>query len=205
MTTPDTSDLPRWLDNADELAKALIERARPARFDIAGTPDELEAVFRLRYRISTEMGWLRPEDVPDGLERDEYDDDNAAQVMGSIGTDLAATARVVYPVKERALPTEAAYDIVVEPRGQVVDVGRAIVAPEYRDGEHRLLGGLSAAVWTAMSSRGHRWAAVAGTKRTLDLFRALGFEVVVLGEPRIYWGAKRYPARFSVPDPGKWM
>lgn len=205
MTEPGAEPRPRWLDSADGLARTLLERAKPVRFDLARTPAELDAVFRLRYRISVEQRWRLPEELPDGLERDEYDDERAAQIVGWAGSDAAATARVVFPTAERPLPTEAGFDLVVDPPGRVVDVGRAIVAPEHRDGTHRVLGGLAAAVWMAMSSRGYHWAAVAGTRRTLDLFEALGFEVTVIGDPQSYWGEERFPARFSAANPELWI
>jgi hypothetical protein len=205
MTEPGIESRPRWLDSAHDLARLLLERAEPVRFGVARTPAELEAVFRLRYRVSVEHGWRSPEDLPGGLERDEYDDDHAAQIVGWAGTHAVATARVVFPSDERQLPTEGAFGLVVDPPGRVVDVGRAIVAPEYRDGSHRVLGGLSAAVWMAMNSHGYHWAAVAGTRRTLDLFESLGFEVTVIGEPADYWGEERYPARFGIPNPEQWL
>ena len=187
------------------MARSLLERARPVRFDLARTPEELEAVFRLRYRISIERGWIRAEDVPDGLERDEYDDMHAAQIAGWDGPVLAATARVVYPVEGRPLPTEEAFGVVATPSGRVVDAGRLIVAPAYRDGEHRVLGGLAASIWTAMAARGYRWAAVAISRPMIELCQALGFDVVTLGSAKPYWGEERLPAVLSPPDPRAWV
>ena len=195
---------PRWLDGADDLAAMLLERASPIRFDVAGTPEELDAVFRLRARISIERGWRRPEELPDGVERDGYDDEHAAQIAGWDGAVLAATARVVYPLAGRPLPTEEAFGIDAQPAGEVVDAGRLIVAPEYRDPERRVLGGLAASIWTAMSRRGYRWAAVAMTPAIVELCRALGFDVRILAEPRAYWGEERVPALLSAPDPRAW-
>jgi N-acyl-L-homoserine lactone synthetase len=196
--------IPAWLATADELAGSLLHRALPVRFDLARAPDELEAVFRLRGRISVERGWRRPEELPDGLEMDEYDDEHAAQIAGWDGPRLAATARVVYPVAGRLLPTEAAFGILAEPAGRVVDAGRLIVAPEQRDDRHRVLGGLAASIWTAMVARGYRWAAVALSQPMVDLCRTLGFDVTLLGPPRLYWGDERFPARLSAPDPRAW-
>jgi hypothetical protein len=78
------------------------------------------------------------------------------------------------------------------------------VAPEYRDSEHRVLGGLSAGIWTAMAARGYRWAAVAISQPMIELCRALGFDVKTLGPPRPYWGDERRPALLSPPDPRAW-
>jgi N-acyl-L-homoserine lactone synthetase len=195
---------PRWLESADALASALLDRARPVRFRVASTDEELEAVFRLRYRISVERRWKSPDEMPNGIERDEYDDDDAAQIGGWDGGTLVATARVVYPVAGRRLPTEESFDVVAEPKGRVADASRLIVAPEYRDPERRVLGGLAASIWIAMAARGCPWAAVAVTDRIIELCKTLGFDVVVLGPPREYWGEQRRPALLSPPDPGAW-
>jgi hypothetical protein len=202
-TTPGAPG-PRWLAAADDLTRFLFERAHPVCFGIARTADELEAAFRLRYRVVVEEGWRPAEAMPDGLERDAYDDEHAAQVVGWDGAEAVATARVVYPVPGRPLPTEAAFGITAEPAGRVADAGRLIVAPGHRDPEHRVLGGLAAGIWTAMAERGYRWAAVAMTERMAGFCRMLGFDVDVLGATRPYWGADRFPARLTVPDPAAW-
>jgi N-acyl-L-homoserine lactone synthetase len=195
---------PRWLAEADDLARFLFERALPVRFALARTPEELEAAFRLRYRAIVEEGWLPASDMPDGLERDAYDDEHAVQIVGWYGSVAVATARVVPPVPGRQLPTEAAFGIVAEPRGQVAEASRLTVAREYRDGTHRVLGGLSAAIWTAMAERGFRWVVVNMTERMAAFCEALGFEVAVLGPTRPYWGQDRFPARLTAPDPRAW-
>lgn len=201
---PGSDHEPTWLDTADELARTLLDRARPVRFALARTREELDAVFGLRYRISVDLGWRVPDELPDGLERDEYDDGDAAQIAGWSGRTLATTARVVYPTPGRALPTEAAFGVVAEPAGRVVDAGRLIVAPGFRDGEHRVLGGLAASIWVAMASRGYRWAAVAISEPMIALCRALGFDVRTLGAAQPYWGEERLPALLGPPDPAAW-
>jgi N-acyl-L-homoserine lactone synthetase len=199
-----TEPIPQWFDTADELARTLLEAARPVRFAVARTPHEMESVFRLRYRVTVERGWREPEEMPDGLERDEYDDEAAVQIAGWDGTTLAGCARVVYPAAGRPLPTEAAFGIVAEPAGRVADAARLIVSPEYRGREHRVLGGLAASIWTAMAHRGYRWVAVAISPPMVELSRALGFDVSVLGPARPYWGEERMPALMSAPDPRAW-
>lgn len=197
------ADRPRWLATADDLARAIVARAAPIRFAVASDPQEIEAVYRLRHRTVVDLGWLKDSEAPDGLERDEYDD-GAIHVAAWDGEALAGTLRLVEPRAGRPLPVEAAYGIVVEPRGRVMGAGRLIVAPDHRGGGHAVLGGLAATAWLCMRERGYEWAAGTATPEMLSLFRRLGFEVDVLGEAMDYWGESRYPIRMGAADPGRW-
>lgn len=204
MIDPSLPDEPRWLATADELSRQLITRAAPIRFSIAEGEDELEAVFALRHRTVVEEGWASPDEMTDGLERDEYDD-HARQVAAWDGGVLAGTVRLVFPRPHVPLPVERSHQLVVEPRGEVVGAGRVIVARLYRHQGHVVLGGLSAMTWLLMREQGFRWAAGTATKDILDLFGRLGFEVTILGDPQTYWGEERYPIRMGAPDPSRWV
>jgi N-acyl-L-homoserine lactone synthetase len=199
-----SGDRPRWLASADELAGQLIDRASPIEVRIATSADEIQAVFQLRHEIVIEMGWRDEEDLAaGGRERDEYDA-SALQLAAWDGDVLAGTLRVVLPEEGRLLPIEEAYDLVVEPEGLVVEIGRVIVAHPYRGGDHRVLGALSGSAWMQMRAGGFEWVSAAATAEIVELFRRLGFEVDVLGEPRNYWGEERYPIRMGAPDPTEW-
>jgi N-acyl amino acid synthase of PEP-CTERM/exosortase system len=114
-------------ETIDAIAAQGLVIAAPIRFGVAQSAQEREATFRLRYEVSIERGYARPEELPDGLERDEYDD-HAVHVVGWHGDRLATTARLVFPEPRSRLPTEAAFDVEIEPRGRVADMGRVIVA-----------------------------------------------------------------------------
>lgn len=193
----------QWLATADELSRRLIERAEPIRFALAESPEELRAVFTLRHATVVEEGWRSAEELPDSLERDEYDDE-ALQVAAWDGDALAGTLRVIFPQPGRLLPVEKSYGLVVEPNGEVVGAGRVIVAHDHRQQGHEVLGGLSAMAWLLMRQGGFQWAAGTATEEILGLFHHLGFEVAVLGEPRSYWGEERYPIRIGAADPSRW-
>ena len=182
----------------------MITRAATVRFAVAESEDELEEVFSLRFRTVVEEGWATHDEMSDGLERDGYDD-HASQVAAWDGDVIAGTLRLVFPQPNVPLPVEKSYGLVVEPRGEVVGAGRVIVARPYRHQDHTVLGGLSATAWLFMRQRGFRWAAGTATKDILELFRRLGFEVTILGEPQTYWGEERYPIRMGAPDPSRWM
>lgn len=183
---------------ADGLAADVLKRLAPLRFAVAGSDAEREAAERLRYRAVIERGWATPADYPDGRERDG-DDTDAIHLAGWDGAVPIATCRLVLPAPGRPLPTEAAFDLTVEPRGRVVDIGRVTVAREYSETGHRVLAGLLARSWLELRERGfaHACGAFAAAP-ALRLYRRMGFETTILAPPRCFWGALRVPMRWEV-------
>ena len=186
----------------DVVAARGLALAAPIRFGVAQSSEEREATLRLRYEVSIERGYARPEDLPDGLERDAYDD-CSVHVMGWHGNQLATTARLVFPQPGLRLPTEVAFDLDIEPRGQVVDMGRVIVARdvERSAGQHRILAALFAYCWTQVRARGLVYVCAAfATSASIRLYRYMGFQITPLASPHYYWGEERYPVRFDILD-----
>jgi GNAT superfamily N-acetyltransferase len=190
---------------ADRLAERLIA-AVPQRLGPARTQGDRNAVYRLRYQTVVEMGWAKPEEMPDGIERDE-DDDRAVLVCAHDGDELAGTARVVLPREARPLPLEREFELEVESR-ETVEIGRLVILPRLRgDARHGLLLALFAQCWLEMRMRGFSELICAAPQRLIDVYRSLGFTVIPLNAPREHWGEERFPVRFdvigSVPEPGR--
>src|SRR5689334_4026090 len=74
----------------------LLEQAQPITFRVAASDAEKEVTYRLRYEAIMERGWARPEDFPDGLECDSYDE-RAVHVIGWYGETPVTTGRIVFP------------------------------------------------------------------------------------------------------------
>lgn len=184
---------------ADAIAKQFIALAEPVRFSVAQSPDELEAAYRLRYEVVIQQGWVRPEEFCRGLELDQYDAD-AVHLLGWDGQKVVATTRLVFPAPNRGLPTETEFDLRVEPPGQVVDGGRAIVDRAYSDYRHQIFAGLLGHSWFEIQARGYCYLCGAATSAMIRLCRSLGYQISVLGSGRQYWGAQRYPMRFDLPE-----
>jgi hypothetical protein len=185
----------------DRLSERLLAGAAPLRVAVAGAPGEREAVFRLRYEHVVARGWARPGELPGGLERDAYDE-GARQIAAWDGDTLVGTVRLVLPRDGRRLPVEDAYDLAIEPRGRVVDVGRLLIAERYRgEPSHRAWGALFARCW--METRGAGFTVLGGTATAgmVERFRALGLAFEILGPARLYWGEQRHPVRLD-PDAG---
>jgi N-acyl-L-homoserine lactone synthetase len=182
---------------ADSLAGRIVGGATPIRFSVALSNSERKAVYRLRYQVIIERGWARPEDLPDGLERDDFDE-KAVHIVGRDGDILAATCRLVLPDSRNRLPTEQAFDIRVEPAGQVADMGRQIVAREYSNIRHLVFAALLAKTWLEMRKRG--FALVCGdfSPAVTRLYRIVGFDVQQIGAGRKFWGEERFPILVDV-------
>src|SRR5438067_3120190 len=126
---------------ADSLARQIIAEGATLRFVVAQSSAEWETAFRLRYRVAMAEGWAQPEELAGGLERDAYDDE-AIHIVAWDGEAMVGTTRLVLPTNRHPSPTEEAFDLVIEPRGRVADVGRTCHTPDHRAGRLRVWHGL---------------------------------------------------------------
>ena len=181
------------LGRLDVMARQLVARATPIQFGLARSPEERAAVFRLRFETVVKQGWATQAELPEGLERDAYDDDQAVLVVGWHGETLAATARLVLPDPSRPLPIEQEFELSSALPGGVADLRRAIVAAPYRSRRHTVFAALLARCWLEVRGQGFHRVCGAATPAWLARYRQLGLPVRVLGPPRTYWGEERYP------------
>ena len=171
------------------LAAEAIARADPLRLAVASSPWEREAVFRLRYRHVIGAGWATPEELPDGREKDHFDAE-ATHVVAWSGDTAVGTCRLVFPDLTRPLPPEEVFDLVVEPRGRAPTLDRLLVVPGHRGG--RAAAALLARAWQELLGQGFELASGIAARPVIRLLRRMGFDVRVLGGPRVYWGEQRY-------------
>ena len=189
------SDAPEGPVSLDALAQTILTRSE-YRFTLAD--DETRATaYRLRHEAVVAQGWYH--DSRDGRlddrERDQYDG-RAIHVLGWDGDRAIATGRLVRP--PGSLPTEDACGLIVEPRGEVVDVGRMTVARRYQGPHHPVFLALLARLYLEVRARGFDVACGMMSPRARALVRMLGLQVEMLGDDRLYWGEPRAPVRFSV-------
>jgi N-acyl-L-homoserine lactone synthetase len=180
------------LEALDAVAKVLLIRAAPVQFGPTGSPDEREAVYRLRFATVVEEGWAAAADFPDGLERDEFDE-HALHVIGRHGDRLVAVARLVFPEPGRPLPTEREFELTMPPANGVVDIGRGIIVKQYRSAEHRVFAALLARCWLEIRARGYQNLCGAASGWRLERYQQFGLPLRIVGPSRCYWGEERYP------------
>jgi hypothetical protein len=182
----------------DGLAHDVVRRYG-YRFTLAVTPAERAIAYRIRYRAVVESGWAPAAaldaDWDAGLERDAYDD-GAVHVVGWVDDEPVSAGRLVLP--PGPLPTEDAWGIVVEPRGEVVDVGRMCVASSQQSHRHAAFVALLARLYLEMRAGGYEVACGAMSAPARSLVRLLGLRLEVIGEEREHWGELRAPVRFTL-------
>lgn len=177
----------------DDLVTRLLGRS-PFDYRLAVDAAERETAYRIRGEVAVTQGWRAPAELPGGLERDDYDD-RALHVLGWDGDVAMSTGRVVLPP---GLPTEEVCRLEVEPRGQVVDVGRMCVLPGHQDLEHAAFIGLMCRLYLEMRTHGYAVACGMMSARAQVLVRHLGLQIEPLGPARPYWNEQRTPVRFSL-------
>ena len=177
----------------DGLITRMLARS-PFDYRVAAGDSDREIAYRLRGGAVIDRGWYAAGDLPDGMERDEYDD-HAIQVIGWDGDVAMSTGRVVLPPR---LPTEQACGIVVEPRGEVVDVGRMCVARSHQSLEHAALIGLMCRLYLVMREHDFRVACGMMSAPARSLMSLFGLQLEILGPERRYWNESRAPVRFSL-------
>jgi hypothetical protein len=177
----------------DSLITRMLARS-PFDYRVADGDSEREIAYRLRGGAVLDRGWCTADDLPGGMERDKYDD-RAIHVIGWDGDVAMSTGRVVLPP---GLPTEEACGLVVEPRGEVVDVGRMCVAASHQGLEHAALIGLMCRLYLAMREQGFRFACGMMSPPARAMMGLFGLQLEILGPERTYWNESRAPVRFSL-------
>jgi N-acyl-L-homoserine lactone synthetase len=182
----------------DDFTRRFIRQNATVRFAAAQSPEQREAIYRARYVEVIGNDWAKPDDLPDGIECDEYDD-QALHMVGWEDERMVITGRLVFPSPNRPLPTEAEFDLEIAPSQLVVDTGRAILLQTDRsDAQHKLFLGLMGYAWQEMRARGYRHVCATMTASMLRLYRMMGIHWQTLGEPRLYWGKQRYPCKYNL-------
>ena len=189
-------DVPDGPVSLDALAHRILDRSG-YRFTLADGPAQQDAAYRLRHEAVIDGGWHHESggDLRGGRESDKYDL-RAIHVLGWDGEQVIATGRLVMP--PGTLPTEEACGLVVEPQGEVVDVGRMTVARAYQGPSHPVFLALLARLYLEVRARGFAVACGMMSPRARSLVRLLGLQIEMLGDDRTYWGEPRAPVRFSV-------
>ena len=176
----------------DGLAGRLLA-ASPYRFTVADGPNDRSTSYRIRATASIQAGWASPDAYPDGMERDAFDA-AAVHVLGWDGGEPICTGRLVLP--QGPLPTEVAAGLVVEPQGEVVDVGRMAVLRSHQTFGHGVVLVLLCRLYREARAAGFEFACGLMAPPARSLVDRLGLRLEQLGPDRVHHGQLRAPVRF---------
>lgn len=191
MNHPATPEQPS-LERGAAIAHHLLSWLAPLRFDEASNDEEREAAYRLRYRAVVHEGMDDAARFPDGIERDEFDED-AVHILAWDANEPIATCRLVFRTSGRLLPFEKSFGPMSDTSSRTVEWGRVTVDERLRGDGARIFMGLAARAWLCMRARDYTTAVGVTPERLVRLIRALGFPVEVIGRPEIHWGTERVP------------
>jgi N-acyl-L-homoserine lactone synthetase len=198
MNDVQSDNLQDVLSTLEKLSEAMIAKAAPLRFSVAVSSDEKTAAFKLRCQALIARGSATPADFPDGRERDAHDE-RAIHVIGKDETNrIVATGRIVLPAPGKLLPTEDAFGIIIEPHGEVVDIGRFTVIHDLAAKENRYFAGILGFCWLEARRQGYMRVCGTASPGMLRHYRRLGFIVTELAPPHIYYGEERFPCWYDV-------
>ena len=165
---------------------------RHLEFGVAKDDGERTAAYRLRYEELVARGWGDPAAHPDGLERDEYDDD-AVLVVARSGLAVVGTVRlVIEPAHVARLLPEYGIEpgrIPIEGTGVA---GRFLIAPQFRRSREPVVG-LLAALWRAGVQLGLRRGVTFQSDDSIRWCRLHGIPLKVIGPARDDHGERRHP------------
>jgi N-acyl-L-homoserine lactone synthetase len=94
--------------------KTKENKKKKIYFGMPSNPEELKEMFRLRYDIFLQKGYISKESFPDGLERDEYDiKGKCYYFIAKIDDQIIGTARLI---RSEVLPAEKECFRFIEPK-----------------------------------------------------------------------------------------
>lgn len=107
------------------------------------TESELEQVYRLRYHLYSEAGYICPSKYPDGVFKDQWDHASINFLVLNSQEEPIGTMRLVLN-SIAGFPTEQLFNFKIPriPRHRIAEISRFAIAKNYRAKNHTILIGL---------------------------------------------------------------
>lgn len=179
--------------------------------------EEMEAIFRLRYQVyCIEKGYL-PNNYPDGIEKDEYDDYSThfVAIDGQYYKNkIVGYFRAILKRPDFILPIEKHFNLftITPDPAKTVEHSRLIVSKEYRDVRHQIMLSLVKAAYLYNKSQGIEFCYAAVEWPLYKFLRRLGLPYEMAGRENFYMGAVIVPtivlmssAEEDIPVRNSWL
>ena len=165
------------------------------RFGRAASAEERREVFALRAAAVIEAGWAEPDDLPEGLERDELDA-RATHLVAVSGGHVVGTLRVAWD-RDDVEAQLRLHEVDLPVEGTMI-LGRLVVHRPWRPRSREVTVGLYGELVRLALEVGVRRGVSFVTESAIRWYRLGGIPLKVVGPPREVTGAPRSPAVFDV-------
>ena len=164
-------------------------------FGRASSVEERREVFALRAAAVIEAGWVEPDDLPEGLERDELDA-RATHLVAVSGGRVVGTLRVAWD-RDDVEAQLRMHEVELPVEGTMI-LGRLVVDRPWRPRSREVTVGLYGELVRLALEVGVRRGVSFVTESAIRWYRLGGIPLKVIGPPREVTGASRSPAVFDV-------
>ena len=162
------------------------------QFKRASDPEELEAIYRLRYEVyCLEKAYLPANQFKDGLEKDELDDHSVSFLSMDTddGRELLGCFRLILP-SDHGFPCE--HHFVLTERTpdpeNTVEMSRLIVASKARKMWRYVLMGLSKEIYLFNRENHINYNYAVMDRPLISALQRLGLPFLIAGESALYMG-----------------
>lgn len=160
----------------------------------------LDRVFRFRYEVSCEEKHIfDPNDFPEGLERDRFDDYSDQFAVLDASGDVCATVRLVhhssigYPMEEYLEFDRSGHDFDPE---RLAELSRIFIHAKYRnmrDTKTIIQGLIEKMIYDKIKGYGISYCYGTLEQSFIKLLNIFKVPYVAIGEGQLRYGAVRYP------------
>lgn len=163
------------------------------------TKSEMDDIFRLRYQIYCVERKYLPNNYPDGMEKDEYDD-LSITFRAKEEDKVVGCFRLIDQKNCPILPIQSHFEIswVPENGTRYVENSRLIVVKDTPYRRHEVMLGLIRVAYQFNKNNNIDYCFAALEPKLLRMLRSLGFPYEIAGKKNFYMGAEIVPTIMSM-------
>jgi len=163
--------------------------------EVVNDPDTLHKIFNLRYEIyCLRDKLLKPDNYPDGIEKDEYDDSSVHFAIFDHKRNVVGTVRLI-KYTSKLFPTESEFELQSKlskiPHEKMVEISRFLLIPEFR--KTMLMIDLCKSIYLYSKKNEIDYWLGCAENWFIDALNKLFGPLDIIGDPHVCFNAMNYP------------
>ncbi|MEK9175636.1 MAG: GNAT family N-acyltransferase [Patescibacteria group bacterium] len=168
--------------------KVFLLWARIKGYSFKLMPDsDLDNVYHLRWKIYSDEGYINPEDYPDHMFKDKYEQ-FSKNIVAFYKNEMIGTVRLTFN-SVIGIPTLNNFNVVlpslIKSLNDIVEIGRFMILPQFRGKNRDVAFGLSAFFYLFLMKKGMRWWIVHMPVKLQNSFKKFGVSFEMLEEKEL--------------------